>query len=393
LTRQTQAGLRGLIAETALRLLAYCRQEGWAGYDPFDGLNSRLLKPLLLTRSRFLRLAVTQALKRAPVNLRPLLMVPKGETPKAFALFTTALLRLRRLGIVSDDHMMQETLDRLIHLRSPGQERCCWGYNFDWQSRGFFLPRFHPNIICTTFGGNALLDAFAASGNEELLDLAWSAGEFLLQGLNITRGRDEICFSYTPLDHTRIHNANLLGAAFLARLARLRPHPPFEEAARMALRFSVRRQAEDGSWPYGEEPGQEWIDNFHTGYNLVALKGIAAALDDEEARRALARGADFYRAHFFNDGCIARYYHDKMWPVDIHSVAQSIITLCELSGAGGQDVSMAVSVCEWACRNMRSPRGYFYYQKTEKYMNRIPYMRWSQAWMLEALSRLLLQIA
>ena len=39
--------------------------------------------------------------------------------------------------------------------------------------------------------------------------------------------------------------------------------------------------------------------------------------------------------------------------------------------------------------NMRDREGYFYYQVQPFYKNRISYMRWSQAWMLLALSTLL----
>jgi len=36
---------------------------------------------------------------------------------------------------------------------------------------------------------------------------------------------------------------------------------------------------------------------------------------------------------------------------------------------------------------MRSSEGYFYYQRHRFHTNRIPYMRWSQAWMMYALAR------
>ncbi len=156
--------------------------------------------------------------------------------------------------------------------RSKDTPYYCWGYNFDWQSRAFFLPKFVPNIICTTFAGNALLDAYDKFEDGKYLDMAISAGNFLLEGLNITRTDDEICFSYTPLDHGQVHNANLLGAAFLSRLYSLTQEKKYLEPAQSAVRYSIRRQNEDGSWPYGEDKTQRWIDNFHTGYNLVALK-------------------------------------------------------------------------------------------------------------------------
>ena len=57
-------------------LWKHCRAQGLAGYDPYDGLNSRLFQSLPLKQSRAARLAWIQFHKRSPVNLRPLVSVP-----------------------------------------------------------------------------------------------------------------------------------------------------------------------------------------------------------------------------------------------------------------------------------------------------------------------------
>jgi hypothetical protein len=43
-------------------------------------------------------------------------------------------------------------------------------------------------------------------------------------------------------------------------------------------------------------------------------------------------------------------------------------------------------VLQWTATHMWDSRGFFYFQKLPYYTNRISYMRWSQAWMLLALS-------
>ena len=91
--------MREAVEKAALELLEYCKREDWAGYDPYDALNSRCLNASPLIKIRFFRLAVTQALKHLPVNLRPLVLVPKGENPKACALFCSSLLRLWKSGL------------------------------------------------------------------------------------------------------------------------------------------------------------------------------------------------------------------------------------------------------------------------------------------------------
>ncbi len=63
-----------LAKQAAFKLLAYCRANDWAGYDPYDALNSRLYQSLPILHFRLARLVLTQGLKRCPLNLRPLLV-------------------------------------------------------------------------------------------------------------------------------------------------------------------------------------------------------------------------------------------------------------------------------------------------------------------------------
>jgi hypothetical protein len=219
--------------------------------------------------------------------------------------------------------------------------------------------------------------------------MALSAGKFIIKGLNISEGNKGICFSYTPLDRAQVHNANLLGAAYLARLYSVSRDTEFLDHALSATRFSIDRQASDGSWPYGETRTQKWIDNFHTGYNLVALHKISQYAKIDEFEDNLHRGYQFYKKNFFVDGSLVKYYHDRLYPVDIHSIAQSIITLMELNKLDRSSRDIAFSVCNWGINNMRSKEGFFYYQKKRYCKNRISYMRWSQAWMLLALATFL----
>jgi UDP-N-acetylglucosamine 2-epimerase len=63
-----------------VRLQAYIEAAGFKGYDPYDALNSPVLR-FLSFRRKFLRIAFIQLLKRLPVNLRPLLLVKKDYNP------------------------------------------------------------------------------------------------------------------------------------------------------------------------------------------------------------------------------------------------------------------------------------------------------------------------
>src|SRR4029077_10056063 len=127
------------------------------GYDPYDALNSRAFEVLPLLKSRFPRLILTQALKRSPINIRRLLVVPKTHNPKAIALFLMAFLKLSRAGVVDVEREISEMIDRLVALRSTNVPYWCWGYSFPWQTRAMIVPRGAPNVVCTTFAADAFL--------------------------------------------------------------------------------------------------------------------------------------------------------------------------------------------------------------------------------------------
>lgn len=371
----------------ALKLMAYCREQNWAGYDPYDALNSRLFAILPFLNSRLPRIALTQALKRSPVNLRRFLFIPKAQNPKALGLFLSAFVKLRRAGVGIDDRDIALMLERLIALRDPSSSYWCWGYSFPWQTRSLLAPAGAANLVCTTFVAGALLDTYEHSGDARCLNMAASAAEYLLNDLYWTEGSSIASFSYpSPAARSRVHNANLMAAALLCRVSQLTGEAKFLAAALKAARYSVAKQNSDGSWFYGEEPSQQWIDNFHTGYNLCALLAMAKQLKTAEFDLSIERGFNFYREHFFRSDGAPRYFHDQTYPIDIHCVAQAIITLWTFREMDPGSSSAAQAVLEWALDHMWDPRGFFYYRVLRLGAIQTSYMRWSQAWMLLALA-------
>ena len=378
-----------LVDEAFDRLLAYGDRSGWAGYDPYDAMRSPVVRALSFN-ARWPRIAWIQLLKRSPVNLRPLLFVPKGVNAKGLGLVARALVYESRARGTDRRAEVARLLERLDALRSPGATGAGWGYNFDWQSRAFFVPEGTPSIVATTFVANAYLDAYLAWGDEAWLARARAACDFVLSDLHRTPGPDgSFCFSYTPLDRTCVHNASMLGAELLARVGRETGEAGLLDAAVAATRFTVAGQAGDGSWPYGALDFQAWIDNFHTGFVLVSLDAVARATGREEWTGAIERGYAFYRERFFLADGTPKYYHDKLYPVDIHSVAQALVTFAALSGRDPEALATGRLVLGWAMGAMRRGDGSFAFQIHRRFTNRTSYIRWSQAWMLYGMARLM----
>ena len=221
------------------------------------------------------------------------------------------------------------------------------------------VPAGAPNLVCTTFVADSLLDAWESCRNPNYLSMAAGAAEYILGELYWQDG-DGAGFSY-PLPSIRgeCHNANFLAAALLCRVGKLTGERKYFVPALKVARFSAAKQRTDGSWYYGESASQRWIDNFHTGYNLCALKAICRDAETTEFEAAMRCGFDFYRSHFFREDGAPRYFHDRTYPIDVHCIAQSIITLLAFTDLDPGSVPLANSVFQWAMNHLWDKRGFF----------------------------------
>lgn len=366
------------------------------GWDPFDALGSPLLKKLTFGNRQLGQFWV-QLLKHSPLNFRRLLGVKPGYNPKAMGLFLAAYLRKAQITKAGSD------LERVVYFsdwlqknHTPGYHGHCWGYNFDWPNRGFFAPEGTPTIVNTAFIGLSFLKMHELGNSIGVqhgleghlnpgLRIARSACDFILSDLHILEEKDGICFSYTTLDRRYVHNANVLGANLLAGVGSVTGESRLSDAAILAARYTVGRQMSSGGWLYGEDHQEQWVDNFHTGYVLVSLKNISRLLSMTDFDDSIQRGYHFWKKNFLcSDGSVS-YYSDRKYPVDIHAVSQTILTLLEFADQDPQALELARRTAQWVITNMQDQQGYFYYQLRPAYVNKIPYMRWSNAWMYRTL--------
>jgi hypothetical protein len=375
----------------------WCRDRDYAGHDPFDGLNSRLFQLSPLQFSRTARLAWIQLFKRSPISPRRIAAVPVARNAKGLALFAlAALARFRTTRLADDEQEARKLLNDLVLLRvdgASGASGAAWGYNFDWQNRAFLAPRGTPTIVATAFAVRAFSEAAQTLHDSSYARVVDSSCNFVLNDLKVTaETSDEICWSYSPLDQTRVFNASLLAAELLASGGAQSGDPELKELAMRGARYVVRRQRADGSWAYGEEGFQSWADNFHTAFILTSLSRIIDACGQramDEFGAAVKRGYDFWINSFFAEDGWPKYYPDRLYPADAHSVGAALAAFAELQWLDSASLQHAEAVANWAFARLRDPGGFFYYQRRRFYTVRTPYMRWSQAWMLYGLARVI----
>ena len=368
----------------------WVEQHNYQGFEPFDGLSS-WGRPLMF-HSNFAERLLQQLIRQCPINLRPILGVKPKDSTKGRGYMALGYLLLHRA--TKDKTYLNKAACCLEWLDKNKVSRFkyhSWSNHFDFVSRGGGYTKNDPIIVWTSLIGHAYVEAFEITRGEWFLQIAASVCNWILE---LPRERTSCgeCLSYLADRQSSIHNANMLGAAILARTAPYARNDEYWRVARSAMEYSCSRQRPDGSWWYAEEPKYHWIDNFHTGYNLDSLKHYIDSTGDKEFVPNLERGLTFFKGNFFEQSGRPKYYHQRTYPVDIQCAAQAIDTLAELAEYDPECLVLATKVAAWTIRNMQDENGFFYYRQYPLLKAKTPMLHWGQATMFKALAQLLLKL-
>jgi uncharacterized protein YyaL (SSP411 family) len=371
------------------RLIEWLEAHDYRGYDTFDGLNARFVRPLTF-ETTLLRTVLLQGVRRFPLNLRPLLGVRPDHSSKGMGFLARGFMRMHKAtGDPAYAEKARFMLQWLIDHRSPGYSGACWGNHFDYQSRTFFLPKGVPTVVWTALIGHAFLDAGEHFGDARYLEIAVSACEHILADLAVIADGEGGCIVYVPGTKTQVHNANTLGGSLLARTFRATGDERYRALAERSIRYTAQHQLSDGAWYYGEKDNLHWVDNFHTGYVLDCFEHYARSTGDEQFMSSMLKGFQYWKSTFFLDDGTPRYYNHKTLPIDIQCASQAIDTLVAFRDYDSESLQLAIKVTEWTIGKMQDKTGYFYYRRYGRnIVNKTPTLHWGQATMLSALAGL-----
>ena len=377
------------IWESIGRLSGWLEKNDYRGYDTFDGLNAKYARPLTF-ETNFLRTVLQQGVRRFPINVRPVLGIPKSRSTKGMGYLAKGFMRLQEAtGDKTWGDKAESALQWLVENESKGYSGACWGNHFDYQSRSFYLPKGVPTIVWTALIGHAFLDGYDHFRKESYLQVAVSACEHIVRDLKTFAEGDSLCLSYIPVQNKQVHNSNTLGASLLARTYSLTGNESYRSLAQKAMQYTANHQRVDFSWYYGEAANLHWVDNFHTAYVLDCFKYYTSATGDDRFEEIMNKGYEYWKKTFFLSDGTPRYYDYKTLPLDIQCSSQAIDTLVFFNDRDPENLPLALSVAKWTIDNMQDLTGYFYYRRYSPWLvNKTPTLHWGQATMLCALAGL-----
>jgi rhamnogalacturonyl hydrolase YesR len=362
----------------------------YQAYEPFDGLSSPLLA--LTFNNHFAERVLQQIVKRSPLNIRPIIGIKPQASTKGRGYMAWGYLNLfRQKEDESYKRRAVSLLDWLDQNKSPYYSAHSWGNHFPFSGRTLRTRRLEPIIVWTSLIGQVFLDAYELLAEPKYLEISKSVCDWIM---NVPKENTPsgLCLSYVAFEQVSIHNANLLGAAMLARTGILCGNDDYLGIARRAVAYSCSRQREDGSWYYAEAPNCHWIDNFHTGYNLDSLKCYKESTGDNRYDEVISKGFRFFIKNFFKPDGMPKYYHNKTFPIDIQCASQAIDTLATFGKDSPESLDLARKVARWTIDNMQGRDGHFYYKRNPLFPVRTAMLHWGQATMYKALTTLMSSI-
>ena len=105
---------------------------------------------------------------------------------------------------------------------------------------------------------------------------------------------------------------------------------------------------------------------------------------------AFENGLKFYLENLFKDKIIPKMTPNSVYPIDIQSCGQAVITFGEMMTRMPELKETAAKITEWTIKNMMDKKGFFYFRIYKNgRIDKTPYIRWSESWMLRALSFLI----
>ncbi|HEY9113234.1 MAG TPA: hypothetical protein VIN10_00955 [Bacteroidales bacterium] len=379
----------------------FVTNSSFKGYDPYDFKDWIYKKKLtkgfgVYNGHHFLEYAETIF----PLTLRSAFNIQPQHNAKAYGLLFASYLNIFKAS--GNTHYLRQAnfcKEWLLNNRSAEYRGLSWGYPFDWKNTDYLITKNTPSSVVTAIVGDAFWKDFLFNGQKDSLEVCEKICQFFITELNQDEiSSNAICFSYTPIDNLHVHNANLFVAEFLIKIGKETKNEHYVELGKKATNYTISEQNQDGSiyyWGIKQNHAlSKHLDHYHSGYEIRTLDSIANLTGIQEYKTAFEKYHQFYLSSFFTKENFPKYSPSSLYPINIHSCAESILMMTTVGVFEPKKVSDLVDSIN---NKMFSKKGWYIYTIRKlgffKIKTRIPYLRWGQAWMMRSLSEYYLKLS
>ena len=282
-------------------------------------------------------------------------------------------------------------LDELEKSRAPGFEEYCWGYPFDWVTRGGLVKKDTPLITTTPYVFEAFLQGFKATQRAEWKQVLASIARharFEIKDFE-TSPMASSC-SYSPFDGGGVINAAAYRAFLLFSASQFFSNDDYRNTAERNLNFVLEAQNPDGSWYYAVDGVRDFVDHFHTCFVMKALGKIYAVTRDERCYNALAKGTEYYLKNLFDEEGLPKPFSKAprltVYKRELYDCAECINLGLVLRKWFPRFEKTVVRVIKEVTSNWVKPDGSFRSRRLHLGWDSVPMHRWGQSQMFRALA-------
>lgn len=351
------------------------------GYDPYDFSNSQW-KIFSKSGTGFMS-KLSYLNKISPVNLRPVLKIPKSPNAKANALFLHSLALLDHAAY---DKEISWLFKRFME-NQPNEFKQYFsaGFSFNISLSGYTSGPGKTSLIISLFTVYAFIELYHKTGNTKFLDPVISFSKLIEDKLPYYEDNVKICYSYHFDRFDETFNATAkIGRMYALIYKHMSQDEAYRNKIRKILNYLVKKQRPDGSWPYSDK--LSYSDSFHTAFILESIHTMLQVCDEDPRHHEMyCQGLADYKAGFFDNGIPVHFHKNHhntggrgVIGVELRDCANAVIIFTLT-----RDMWTATEILGWTLRNLTAADKVYFY-KNRFWTSRIDYVRWN-AWMLYAL--------
>lgn len=284
-------------------------------------------------------------------------------------------------------------LDELLKYYTKSSAGIGWGYPYIWATQYIIHERAAPLITVTPYVFDAFLQFYELTGDGKYLKILEKIAHFAAYDINETRVSEEIiASSYGCEDKSMVINAVAYRAALLLKAYQVFSIDEYKEKAEKNVNFVLASQNSEGYWFYAHD--SKFIDNFHTCFVLNQLYESYLILKEERVLDSIKKGYSFYRNNFIRkDGTLIHFYkmrYPKFRKIEVYDYAEGISLGVLLEDDIEGALELSKKLADDLVDKFQLSKGYFITRiSILGTKNKIPYLRWPQAQLFFALTRLL----